>query len=149
MVDLRDQIKRLIDLQGAAEGAGPPNVLIEGETGVGKKLVARALHSEGHRKKGPWVSAPCAQISRDSFEAELFGSEQETAGPPAPPIGLLEAANGGTIFFDEVSEIPREVQTRLSQVLDTRTVRRLGGARDLNLDVHVIASTNRPLRKLT
>ena len=149
IVTLRSQIERLIAAEESLDGAPGPNVLILGETGSGKELIARALHFDGARAQGPWVSVACARIGRDDFEAELFGSEAVIDPPEGRRIGLLEAANGGTLFLDEVAELPREVQTQLLQALETRSIRRVGGARERLLDIRVIAATNRPLRMMT
>ena len=149
IVALRAQIERLLKGEQMLNGAAAPNVLIQGETGTGKELIARALHFEGARAQGPWVLVSCARISRDAFELELFGSDSAADRPEGRRIGLLEAANGGTLFLDEVAELPREVQTQLLQALETRSIRRIGGSRDRKLDIRVIASTNRHLRLMT
>ena len=149
IVALRSQIERLVKADEALQDEPGSNVLILGETGVGKELVARALHFEGPRAQGPWVTVPCASINRDVFEVELFGSENSAETGEGRRIGLLEAANGGTLFLDEVAELPREVQTKLLQALETRSIRRIGGARERRLDVRVISATNRQLRMMT
>lgn len=147
IVALRAQIERVIEAENALDTPSA-SVLIQGETGTGKELIARALHFDGARAQGPWVPVACARLSRDDFEAELFGCEGATDLSERRRIGLLEAANGGTLFLDEVAELPREAQTRLLQALETRSIRRAGGTRDRQLDIRVIAATNRPIRMM-
>lgn len=131
-------------IRGAARTAA--NVLIIGETGTGKELVARALHSLGVHWSGPWIAVNCAAISAELVESELFGHERGAfTGATSTRIGAFEAANGGTLFLDEVGEMPLALQPKLLRVLETREVTRVGGRRPINVAVRVLAATNRNL----
>jgi DNA-binding NtrC family response regulator len=126
--------------------ASDVTVLIEGETGAGKEVAAQALHALGPRASGPFVVFDCGSIAPNLVTAELFGHERGAfSGAAATRAGLFEEADGGTLLVDEIGELPLEVQPALLRVLETKTVRRLGGARDLRCDVRVVAATNRNL----
>ncbi len=121
-------------------------VLITGETGTGKSLLARAIHARGPRRHGPFVKCDCAALPPSLVESELFGHERGAfTGAESRRQGRFELAQGGTLFLDEVSEVPPEVQAKLLGVLQDRQVQRLGGARTLPVDVRVIAASNRDL----
>ncbi|MCK5941720.1 MAG: sigma-54-dependent Fis family transcriptional regulator [Planctomycetes bacterium] len=119
-------------------------VLITGDNGTGKELVARQLHLQSRRADGPFLAVNCAAIPEDLAESELFGHEKGAfTGADAARAGVFERANGGTLFLDEVAEMPVELQTRLLRALETRTVRRVGGSRDRSIDVRIVSATNR------
>jgi len=121
-------------------------VTIEGETGTGKELVARAIHSRSHRAKGPFVVIDCGSISKSLIESELFGHEKGAfTGATQARRGAFEMANGGTIFIDEIGELSSEMQPKLLRVLEQREVKRLGGNEIFKVNVRVIAATNRDL----
>jgi DNA-binding NtrC family response regulator len=122
-------------------------VLIGGESGVGKELVARAIHDNSARRDGPFVALNCAALAAPLLEAELFGYESGsfTGGLPGGKEGLLSAADGGSLLLDEIGEMAAELQAKLLRVLQERTYRRVGGNRDLAIDLRIIASTNRDL----
>ena len=122
------------------------NVLITGESGTGKELVARALHQHGQRKDAPFVPVNCASIPESLMESELFGAMKGAyTGAVADRKGLFELAHGGTLFLDEVAEIPLSIQPKLLRVLQDKMVRRLGDSRDREVDVRLLAATNRDI----
>jgi DNA-binding NtrC family response regulator len=121
-------------------------VLLEGETGTGKEIVARNIHLLGQRAEKPFVDINCASIPEHIFESELCGYEAGAfTDAKTSKKGLLELADGGTLFLDEVAEMPPSLQAKLLRVIETRTFRRVGGTRDIKIDVRVIAATNKDL----
>ena len=137
---LREQIERVAS-------APRTTVLVLGESGVGKERVARAIHARSARAAGPFVAVNCATLSEELVEAELFGYEAGafTGARSGGHAGLFEAADGGTLLLDEIGELAPALQARLLRVLEERRVRRVGGTRDVEVDVRVIACTNRDL----
>jgi transcriptional regulator with GAF, ATPase, and Fis domain len=122
-------------------------VLITGESGTGKELIARALHKRSHRSGRPFVRVNCAAIPPSLIASDLFGHEKGAfTGATQRHIGRFELANGGTIFLDEIGEIPAETQIALLRVLQEREFERVGGPRSIPIDVRVLAATNRDLR---
>jgi len=140
-------IRRVLDQVGRVAGTPRTTALVTGESGVGKELVARAIHERSARAERPFVAVNCAAISEGLLEAELFGYEPGafTGGDPAGRDGLLAAAEGGTLMLDEVGEMDPAMQVKLLRVLQERTYRRVGGAVDLPMDLRVVAATNRDL----
>ena len=125
------------------------SVLIYGESGTGKELVARALHYQSNRREGPFVKVNCGALPHDLFESELFGHEKGAfTGAVRQKKGKFELADGGTIFLDEIGDVPLDAQVKLLRVLQERQYDRVGGEQTLEADVRVVAATNRTLRKM-
>jgi transcriptional regulator with PAS, ATPase and Fis domain len=125
------------------------SVLIEGESGSGKELIARALHQYSMRASKPWVDVSCAALPEHLIESELFGYEKGAfSGADSAKPGLFELAHTGTIFLDEVGELEPKMQVKLLRVLDGTPYYRLGGVRKISVDVRVIAATNQNLQNL-
>ena len=124
------------------------SVLILGESGTGKELVARALHTKSDRAKGPFFALNCAALPKDILENELFGHEKGAfTGSTNEKAGAFEMSDGGTIFLDEVAEMPSDIQVKLLRSIETRVIRRLGGKKEIAVDIRVVAATNRDLQK--
>src|SRR5262249_54991567 len=142
---LRQQIARLARL-GAPDGSGAPAVLIRGETGTGKELVARALHYQSPRAGGPFIEINCTAIPATLLEAEVFGYEKGayTDAKTAKP-GLFEAAEGGTLFLDEIGHMDLALQAKILKVIEEKSVRRIGGLRAKTINTRIVAATNRDL----
>jgi transcriptional regulator with GAF, ATPase, and Fis domain len=123
-------------------------VLIQGETGTGKELLARAIHTQSARRDRPMIKLNCAALPATLIEAELFGREKGAyTGATSRQIGRFEAANGSTIFLDEIGELPLELQSKLLRVLQEGQIERLGSNDPVTVDVRVIAATNRDLAR--
>ena len=121
-------------------------ILIEGESGTGKDVIANYMHHFGNRRNGPFVSLNCAAIPENLIESELFGYEKGAfTDARAPKAGILEVASGGTIFLDEIGEMPVQLQAKLLRVLEEHRFRRLGGTRDIHVNLRFMAATNRTL----
>ena len=148
MTALRVQIERIQKLAGRAHEA-PPTVLIQGETGTGKDLAARARQKGSARAARPFVHLDCAALPKNLIEAELFGHEKGAfTDAHTARTGLIEAAEHGTVFLDEVGELPLELQSRLLSVIERRYVRRIGSTRQRPVAAWFIAATNRNLQDM-
>jgi DNA-binding NtrC family response regulator len=133
------QVKHLIRMVGGRRAT----VLITGETGTGKELAARALHQSGPRRRGPMVAVNCSALPENLLEAELFGHVRGAfTGAVQQRVGRFEQANGGTIFLDEIGDLPLELQAKLLRVLQERGFERLGSSETTRVDVRVVAATN-------
>jgi DNA-binding NtrC family response regulator len=140
---------RMRELFGLCERLAPTDasVLLGGETGTGKDVLARAIHQHSQRKKGPLIVVDCGAVSSSLIESELFGHEKGAfTGAVAQRAGAFELAHGGTVFLDEVGELPLDLQPKLLRVLETRAFRRLGGNKEIRVDIRVIAASKRNLR---
>ncbi len=137
-------------LMGRVEAAARSNatVLIRGETGTGKELIARAIHDNSPRRKGPFVKVNCAALPESLIESELFGHEKGSfTGAVGQRIGRFELANGGTLFLDEIGEISASFQAKLLRVLQEGELERVGGAKTIKVDVRIVCATNRNLEQ--
>jgi len=160
---LREQVKKAPDVPGivyqseemenvmskvarAAESSA--TVLVTGESGTGKELVARAVHEVSDRRDKPFVAVNCSAVPENLIESELFGHEKGAfTGADRQRLGRFEQADGGTLFLDEIGEIPLHVQVKLLRVLQERSFQRVGGDETIDVDVRIIAATNRDLEK--
>ena len=142
-------MRRLLDLVLRVSRVDS-TVLLQGESGVGKDVLARLVHRLSERREDPFVSVNCGAIPESLLESEFFGYEKGafTSAARNGKAGLFEQANGGVLFLDEVGELPLNLQVKLLKVLQDRRCRRLGGTRGIDLDLRIIAATNRDLRKM-
>ena len=143
MAALREELRRF--------AASQRTVLITGDTGTGKELVAQAIHAGSPRRHGPFVAVNCGAIAESLLESELFGYEEGafTGSRRGGHIGLMETAQGGTLFLDEIGEMPLALQTRLLRALEEREVLRVGASRPVPIDVRVLAATHGDLQAMT
>jgi two-component system response regulator AtoC len=149
VTQLKGEIARLIEAAYRIRDGVPPAVLIIGETGSGKELVARALHFGGPRREQPFIELNVATLPAHLVESELFGYERGAfTDARGRKLGLVEAAGGGTLFLDEIGELDLAVQAKLLKLLEDRTVRRLGSVRDHVVDIQVVTATNKPLERM-
>jgi two-component system response regulator AtoC len=143
---IEDPAMRSLYAMVARVAAGNINVLVLGETGVGKELVAETLHARSRRHAGPFVCLNCASLSEQLLEAELFGYERGAfTGAVQTKVGLLEAAHEGTVFLDEVGEMPLTLQAKLLRVIESGELLRVGAVKPRAIDVRFVAATNRDL----
>jgi len=140
-----DAVKRLVARVAASDSA----VLIRGETGTGKELVARAIHEGSPRSKGPLVAVNCGALPEHLVESELFGHRKGAfTGADEHRAGLFEVADGGTLFLDEVGELPKSLQPRLLRALESGEIRRVGDSHPITVDVRVVCATHRVLEEM-
>lgn len=138
----------VLDQARHVAGHGDTTVLVTGESGVGKEVVARLVHGLSARRESPFLEIDCAAIPEPILESELFGHEAGAfTDAKRAKEGLLEAGNGGTVFLDEIGDMAQGLQAKLLRFLETRRFRRLGGVREIGVDVRVIAATNRDLKE--
>jgi len=143
-----DGAKQVRELLGKLTQVPFSALIITGETGTGKGLAARILHHAGPRAEGPLVEVNCAALPRDLLESELFGHEAGAyTGARGRRRGLIEQAHGGTVFLDEIAEMPVDLQAKLLKVIEDRTLRRLGGDNEIQVDVQLLAATNRNIEE--
>ena len=148
MTDLIGTSQAMINLRNTLERIGPTNsrIMIIGGSGSGKELVARTIHKLSNRSSGPFVVLNAAQINADGMELELFGNEENVG--TRRKVGVLEEAHGGTLYIDEVADMPRETQGKILRVLVEQQFLRVGGSTKVKVDVRVLSSTARNLEKL-
>ena len=142
----RSRAMREIYKQLGRIAAQPVTVLVRGETGTGKELIARAIFQHGHRAHAPFITINCAAIPENLLESELFGHEKGAfTGASHLRVGRFEQADGGTLFLDEIGDLDTSLQVKLLRVLQEKTIQRVGGRKDIPVDVRIIAATHQPL----
>ena len=143
-----ERMRAVFEMVARVAQSDTASVLITGESGTGKEVVARAIHDQSLRSSGPFHPLNCAAIASNLLESELFGYEQYAfTDAKKQKRGLLELADGGTLFLDEIGEMPLEMQAKLLRVLETRAFYRLGGNREVKINVRILAATNRNLEE--
>lgn len=149
MISKNPGMQKLLKLASAVSDVDS-TVLLTGESGVGKGLISRYIHSCSNRSKGPFIKIDCGTIPETLFESEIFGYEKGafTGAEKTGKIGLLELANGGTVFLDEIGEMPLSMQPKILRAIQDRQIRRVGGEDLRNLDVRIIAATNIDIEKM-
>lgn len=146
MVGASPAFLKMIDITRKIAAASRAPVLIRGESGTGKERIAQAIHNLSSRAAGPWVTLNCSAISEGLLESEMFGHEKGAfTDAKASKRGLLELADGGTLFLDEIGDLAMALQPKLLRAIETQTFRRVGGQKELNVDVRFVAATNRDL----
>lgn len=146
---VRDQVERISRLS-QAEDVIPPTVLVLGETGTGKDVIARLLHEKSSRNSKPFVHVDCASLPKDLIESELFGHEKGAfTNAHVARTGLIEAAEDGVLFLDEIGELPLDLQSKLLAVLERRTLRRVGTTQERPVAAWIVAATNRDIESLS
>jgi two-component system, NtrC family, response regulator AtoC len=146
---LKQKMQQLLAAEATLRDADPPAVLVLGETGTGKEVVARALHESGPRRDKPFVELNCAALPAQLLESELFGHERGAfTDARERKLGLVETADGGTLFLDEIGDMDLGLQAKLLKLLEEKTVRRLGSVREQRVSVRIVAATHRPLEAL-
>lgn len=149
MLALKAKARQVLEAEKRISDGDLPSILITGQTGTGKEVMARALHFDGVRRERPFVELNCASLPSNLLEAELFGHERGAfTDAKDRKIGLAEAANGGTLFLDEIGEVDLAIQAKLLKLLEDKTLRRIGSVRERKVDIRIISATNRDLEKM-
>lgn len=149
MLLVKSKVRQVLDAEKRMNDNDLPAVLVTGETGTGKELLARALHFEGVRSNWPFVEVNCASLPPNLLESELFGHERGAfTDAKDRRIGLVEAAEGGTLFLDEIGEVDLSIQAKLLKLLEEKTVRRIGSVRDRKVNIRIVSATNRNLEQM-
>jgi DNA-binding NtrC family response regulator len=148
VVSVSPKMTELMNFVRKVAASAATTILIQGESGTGKDLIAKAIHYESSRQEKPFVAINCSAIPETLMEAELFGHEKGAfTDAKQMKKGLFEAADGGTLFLDEIGELSPLLQAKLLRVLEDQVIRRVGGIKDMQVDVRVIAASNRDLEK--
>ncbi len=148
LIGKSEAMHEVFKLIGRVANSNTP-VLIQGESGTGKELVARSIHENSYRRNWPFLAINCGAIPENLLESELFGYEKGAfTGAEKPKMGILEAANGGTCFLDEIGEMPLNMQTKLLRFLQEGEIMRLGATKSFKVDVRIISATNKDLEKM-
>ena len=148
VVSVSPKMTELMNFVRKVAASEATTILIQGESGTGKDLIAKAIHYESSRQEKPFVAINCSAIPETLMEAELFGHEKGAfTDAKQMKKGLFEAADGGTLFLDEIGELSPLLQAKLLRVLEDQVIRRVGGIKDMQVDVRVIAASNRDLEK--
>ncbi|MBD5803779.1 Transcriptional regulatory protein ZraR [Azoarcus sp. Aa7] len=146
LIGASEPFRRMLDMTTRIASAGKVPVLIRGESGTGKEQIAQAIHYRSPRADGPWVTLNCSALPEGLLESELFGHERGAfTDAKQMKRGLLELADGGTLFLDEIGDLSLTLQPKLLRVLETQTFRRLGGAKEIRVDVRFVSATHRDL----
>jgi DNA-binding NtrC family response regulator len=143
------KMAKLFEMIRKVAATGSSTVLVQGETGVGKEIIARKIHDMGPAKDGPFVEVNCSAFPENLLESELFGYEKGAfTDAKRTKKGLMELANGGTLFLDEIAEMSANLQAKLLRALEQKRFRRVGGTGDIHVDARVVAATNRDLKAM-
>ncbi|MEJ8834928.1 sigma-54-dependent transcriptional regulator [Ramlibacter sp. AN1133] len=146
MMEMKQTIRQVLEAERRVTDGDLPAILVHGETGTGKELVARSMHFDGARAAGPFVEINCASIPSNLLESELFGHEKGAfTDAKERRTGLVEAADGGTLFLDEIGEVDLSLQAKLLKLLEEKTVRRIGAVKERKVNLRIISATNRDL----
>ncbi len=146
---VKAKVRQILEAEKQITSGELPSILINGETGTGKELLARALHFDGSRKDKPFIEINCASLPNNLLESELFGHEKGAfTDAKESRVGLAEAADGGTLFLDEIGEIDLALQAKLLTLLEQKIVRRVGSVRERKVNIRIISATNQDLEKM-
>ncbi|MBI5491544.1 MAG: sigma-54-dependent Fis family transcriptional regulator [Deltaproteobacteria bacterium] len=149
VIGLSPRLKEVMRLIATVAKTSTTSVLIHGETGTGKELIANSIHYSSIRREGPFIKLNCSAIPDTLLETEMFGYEKGAfTDAKQSKLGLFELADGGTIFLDEIGDMDIRLQPKLLQILENRTLRRVGGIRDIQVDVRVVTATNKNLEEM-
>ena len=149
LIGKSQSLRKVLDIVAKVARSPSATVLIKGETGVGKELVAQQVHLQSPRAEGPFVELNCSAIPENLLESELFGYEKGAfTDARRAKKGVFEMASGGTVFLDEIGEMSLTVQAKLLRVIETRSFRRLGGLEEVTVDTRIVAATHRDLKRL-
>ncbi len=146
---MKAKVRQILEAERQIRDDNLPPILIQGETGTGKELLARALHFDGVRKTKPFIEINCASLPSNLLESELFGHEKGAfTDAKESRVGLVEAADGGTLFLDEIGEIDIALQAKLLKLIEEKTLRRIGSVRERKVNIRIISATNQDLEKM-